>query len=55
MPATRQSRTRSRDADRLPIFSRVGQRRRRLSGIAILALTSAALIALALVLASAVQ
>jgi len=55
MPATRQSRTPSRDPDRLPIFSRAGQRRRRLSGIAILALTSAALIALALVLAGALQ
>jgi hypothetical protein len=55
MSATGQSRTPSRDPDRLPTFSSVGQRRRRLSGIAILALTSAALIALALVLASAVQ
>lgn len=41
--------------DRVPIFASVGQRRRSLSGIAILALTVGALVAvLAVVLANAV-
>ncbi len=45
----------SRSRDRLPIFSSVGQRRRNLSGIAILVLTGMALIVLAFVLVSAAQ
>jgi hypothetical protein len=55
MSTTGQRRTPSSSPDRLPIFSSVGQRRRNLSGIAILVLTAVALIALAFVLVSAVQ
>jgi hypothetical protein len=55
MSNTGQRRTPSSNPDRLPIFSSVGQRRRNLSGIAILVLTAVALIALAFVLVSAVQ
>ena len=54
MPTAHQRHTSASEPDRLPIFSRVGQRRRNLSGIAILALTGVALVVLAFVLVSAV-
>jgi hypothetical protein len=55
MPTPEQRRSSVGNPDRLPIFSSVGQRRRNLSGIAILVLTGMALIVLAVVLVSAVQ
>jgi hypothetical protein len=55
MPTPEQRRSSAGNPDRLPIFSSVGQRRRNLSGIAILVLTGMALIVLAVVLVSAVQ
>lgn len=54
MPTPDQRPTPASNPDRLPIFSSVGQRRRNLSGLAILVLTCIALIALAFVLVSAV-
>jgi len=55
MPTTSQPRGTSAKPDRVAIFASVGQRRRSLSGIAILALTMGALVAvLAVVLANAV-
>jgi hypothetical protein len=53
MPTTDQRQTPSSSPDRLPISSSVGQRRRQFPAIAILVLTAVALLALALVLASA--
>jgi hypothetical protein len=55
MPTPDQRHSPSSAPDRLPIFSSVGQRRRNLSGIAILVLTGMALIVLAFVLVGGVQ
>jgi hypothetical protein len=56
MSTSTEPRRAARDPDRVPIFASVGQRRRSLSGLAILALTTAALVAvLVVILANALS
>jgi hypothetical protein len=50
MSTSTEPRRAARDPDRVPIFASVGQRRRSLSGLAILALTAAALVAVLVVI-----
>jgi hypothetical protein len=50
MSTSTEPRRTARDPDRVPIFASVGQRRRSLAGVAILALTAAAVAAVLVVI-----
>jgi hypothetical protein len=50
MSTSTETRRAARDPDRVPIFASVGQRRRSLAGVAILALTAAAVAAVLVVI-----